>query len=236
MFSKRIIPESDAEELYNKICQLTERSAYEYPHFIADINKQLEDLDFSLRRSYSERGGEAFLILVNVKQDELTQLSTTYTADEIFYIRELFERIILADNEDYGISSVNALHLGQKLAIKSPTAKNITQRECQTVLDRLLEDKWIEYHCGVYIVDTRAIAELQSYFREQYAEAVKECAICLDMVTMGEYCQTSNCPVRLHKYCGDAHFGDSANPSCPQCAQAWSRENIFGLGLVAEDE
>jgi hypothetical protein len=64
-------------------------STYEYPHFIADINKKLEELDFSLRRSYSERGGEAFLILVNVKQDELSQLATTYTADEIFYIREL---------------------------------------------------------------------------------------------------------------------------------------------------
>jgi hypothetical protein len=142
----------------------------------------------------------------------------------------------LTENEDYAISSTNALHLGQKLALKSSTAKNITQRECQTVLDRLLDDKWIDYHNGVYIVDTRAIAELQSYFREQYTDAVKECAICLDMVTMGEYCQTSNCPVRLHKYCSDTHFRDSTNPTCPQCAESWSRNNIFGLGLAEEED
>lgn len=83
-------------------------------------------------------------------------------------------------------------------------------------------------------MDTRAIAELQNYLKEQYPDHIKECTICLDVITMGEYCAVSQCPVRIHKYCADNHFRNSQNPVCPQCSTRWSRNNTFGLGLPGQ--
>jgi hypothetical protein len=61
----------------------------EYPMFIANLNKELDNLDYALRISHNERSGEAYLTLVNVKQDSMTAIATTFTATEISYIREL---------------------------------------------------------------------------------------------------------------------------------------------------
>jgi hypothetical protein len=136
--------------------------------------------------------------------------------------------IVNADNEDYAISATTALHLGQKV---KPV--KLSQKETQDVLDRLVQDEWIALgENGVYYLDTRAISELQSYLREQYGDTIKECVICLDVITMGESCSISNCPVRLHKYCADSQFRNANNPSCPQCSTRWSRTNTFGLGLA----
>jgi hypothetical protein len=57
--------------------------------FIASINKELDNLDYALRISHSERSGEVYLTLVNIKQDSMTAMATTFTATEISYIREL---------------------------------------------------------------------------------------------------------------------------------------------------
>lgn len=119
-----------------------------------------------------------------------------------------------------------AIHLGQKVKPK------LTSKETQDILDRLVEDKWIAYESkGVYHLDTRAIAELQDYFREQYGDALKECTICLEVVTMGESCVVGECPVRLHKYCANARFNNTDNPTCPQCSHTWQRSHTFGWGL-----
>lgn len=141
----------------------------------------------------------------------------------VFFLNQ-FDAIVNADHENFAINSMHALRLGQPL--------KLTQRETQDILDRLVEDGWIaEEDKGVYFLDTRGVAELQGYLREQYGEAIKECTICLDVVTMGEYCDLGNCPVRLHKYCADNQFRDAVNPTCPQCSTTWSRANRFGLGL-----
>lgn len=136
-----------------------------------------------------------------------------------------------ADNEDFYLSATQAIHLGSKLR-----PVKLSQKEAQDVLDQLVQDKWVSFEKGVYYIDTRALTELQLYFREQYPESVKECTICLDMVTMGEFCSISQCPVRLHKYCADTQFRNSDDPVCPQCSTKWSRANRFGLLKLIDDD
>lgn len=122
---------------------------------------------------------------------------------------------------------MRALRLGNQL---SPV--KLSGRETQDVLDQLVKDKWIALEeKGVYYMDTRAIAELQSYLREEYADLIKECTICLDIITMGEKCTVPNCPVRIHKYCAESQFGNTTTPVCPQCSTPWERDSLFGLGL-----
>ncbi|KAI7897821.1 Nse1 non-SMC component of SMC5-6 complex-domain-containing protein [Cokeromyces recurvatus] len=227
MFSKRIITEDDALKLYDQVCELTGLPATEdYPLFISSLNEELAELDYSLRISHDERDGIAYLTLVNVKQDPVTELATTFTPIEISYIRELFEKIITADNENFALSTRAAINLGHSVESR------LTLKDTQDILDRLVQDRWIAMEeKGVYYLDTRAIAELQSYFREQYSDIVKECTTCLDFITMGERCEVEECPVRLHKYCADKLFANKNNPCCPQCSTRWNRSNTFGLGL-----
>jgi predicted nucleic acid-binding Zn-ribbon protein len=119
---------------------------------------------------------------------------------------------------------MQAIHLGQTLKSK------LTSKETQDLLERLVEDKWISQESkGVYYLDTRAIAELQEYFRELYEDKIKECTICLDVVTMGEACK--HCTVRLHKYCANRRFNNDEALTCPQCSRPWDRSHTFGLGL-----
>ncbi|KAI9485356.1 MAG: Nse1 non-SMC component of SMC5-6 complex-domain-containing protein [Benjaminiella poitrasii] len=231
MLSKRIIPESDAKNLYAKVYEMTEHSAVDDYHlFISALNKELAELDYTLRISHEERDGTPYLTLVNVKQDPVTELATTFTPTEISYIRELLEKIITADNDHFAISARSAIKLGPSVESR------LTSKDTQDILDCLVKDQWIaEAENGFYYLDTRAIAELQSYFREQYGEDIKECTICLDFITMGERCEVDSCPVRLHRYCADRQFSSNNNPCCPQCSTKWNRSNTFGLGLPDDD-
>ncbi|RCI02144.1 hypothetical protein CU098_012364 [Rhizopus stolonifer] len=123
---------------------------------------------------------------------------------------------------------MTAIRLASKI-----TPTNLTSKEAQEVLDQLVKEKWLAFELekGVYYIDTRGIAELQGYLREQYGEAMKECTFCLDVVTMGECCTNTNCNVRIHKYCAESQFKNATNPVCPACTAPWSRTNTFGLGL-----
>lgn len=62
--------------------------------FISEINKELEELDYSLRISHEEREGDAYLTLVNVKQDPMTEGATHFKPVEISYCRELVKKKI----------------------------------------------------------------------------------------------------------------------------------------------
>ncbi|KAI9274225.1 Nse1 non-SMC component of SMC5-6 complex-domain-containing protein [Sporodiniella umbellata] len=224
MLSKRFLPEEEAESIYLKVCDVVESEPVDFAIFISQINKSLEDLDYSLRRSKNERTGTEHLSLVNIKQDKIVELASNYSPVELKFCRSLIDAIVNADHENYAVTTSAALRLGGPL--------KLSHKETQDVLDRLVEDGWIaEENKGVYFLDTRGLAELQSYLRDQYGDAIKECTICLDVVTMGEYCQLGNCPVRLHKYCADSQFRGAQNPVCPQCSTAWMRMNRFGLGL-----
>lgn len=61
----------------------------EYNSFVATINSELDCLDYALKFVHEEIKGDRFLVLVNVKQDKLTQIATSYTPAELSYIKEL---------------------------------------------------------------------------------------------------------------------------------------------------
>ncbi|KAI7884491.1 Nse1 non-SMC component of SMC5-6 complex-domain-containing protein [Mucor mucedo] len=233
MFTKRIVTEAEANQFYNHVHTITTRTPdNEYPMFVAAINKELNELDYSLRMTQDERDGEPYLVLVNVKQDAMTEGATMFKPLEISYCRELFDAIVNADNEDFAVTTMGAINLGSKI---KPLKLN--QRETQEVLDQLVLDGWIGLERkGVYYLATRGLTELQGFLREQYGDIIRDCVICLDIVTMGESCAVSNCPIRMHKHCANTQFRNSTNPVCPQCSARWSRNNTFGLGLPDDDD
>ncbi|KAI9498136.1 Nse1 non-SMC component of SMC5-6 complex-domain-containing protein [Zychaea mexicana] len=226
MLSHRVLTEEQAEVLYTKICHLVQCERSEFAEFISDINAQINDIDLSLRRSRDERDGSPLVGLVNTKEDEVAQIATKYTASEIAYFRQMLELIVMADDEKNAVGSMAALRLGQSM--KPP----MSQKDTQTLIDRLVEDGWI---CltpdgSSYTVDTRGILELQNYLREQYGDVIQECAVCMGVITMGERCELQSCNVRIHRHCADTYFR-GGQMSCPTCETGWSRANTYGLGL-----
>jgi hypothetical protein len=88
----------------------------DFGDFVAVINKEISDIDLALRRSVDEYNGTAIIALVrqlglrcvarililmrfytikqvNTKGDEVAQLATTYTANEIAF----FKRVVRLD-------------------------------------------------------------------------------------------------------------------------------------------
>ncbi|KAI8136884.1 Nse1 non-SMC component of SMC5-6 complex-domain-containing protein [Fennellomyces sp. T-0311] len=226
MLSHRILTEDQAQDLYDKICQLTNIEREDYVEFISTINHEISDIDMTLRRARDERDGSAIIALVNTKEDEVAQIATTYTPSEITYFRQMLELAVMADDEKYAVGSMVALRLGQQM--KPP----ISQKDTQTLIDRLAEDGWI---CltpdgSSYTIDSRGVLELRDYLREQYGDVIRNCDFCKEIIMMGERCERQNCPVRIHRHCADAHFRDG-QMQCPTCSSSWSRGNTFGLGL-----
>lgn len=134
--------------------------------------------------------------------------------------------IVLSDDENFAVSSLGALRLGTKM--KPP----ISQRETQDLLDRFVEDQWLytARRDAYYVMDPRTILELMTYLREQYSDVLRDCKMCMEIITMGERCELQNCDVRMHRHCADTFFSNR-EASCPSCKTAWSRTNTFGLGL-----
>ncbi|KAI8356687.1 Nse1 non-SMC component of SMC5-6 complex-domain-containing protein [Blakeslea trispora] len=224
MLSKQIITESEAKRLYQEILRITKIDpTANYPEFVATINKELEELDYSLHLSHDERDGEPYLTCINVKQDPMTELATPFTPKELAYIRELLNEIVHAEDEAFVIRMMEAVRLGQKVQ-----AASLTQKETQDLLDQLVADRWIGLEDDVYYIDTRGLAELQGYLREQYGEVIKECKVCLDIVTRGQVCQNADCPIRMHHFCAETQFRNANPPMCPECQTRWSSTHVFG--------
>ncbi|KAI7871623.1 Nse1 non-SMC component of SMC5-6 complex-domain-containing protein [Spinellus fusiger] len=226
MFTQKILAEDKAILLYERVSDLTGVPTVAFEDFIAYINQSINEFDLSLRRSHDERDGHAVIALVNTLDDDIAQISTDYTPGSITYFRQLIEMIVMADDEDYAVSSMTALRLGQKM---KPA---ITQKDTQDLLDCLVRDGWLFCSTsGDYVMETRTVLELQPYLKEQYGEMMNECLICLDVATMGERCGLKDCQVHIHRHCANTYFGEQNKSVCPACATAWSRSNTFGLGL-----
>ncbi|CAO3634795.1 unnamed protein product [Cunninghamella echinulata] len=226
MLSHHILKETEAIEIYDKICRITEVEPVDFPTFIGVINHQLNDLDYAIRQTHNQRTGIPLYILINAKQDEMTQIATNYDANQLEYLRKLIELITTADDEMYAIGSMAAIRLGQQMT------PPITQKATEELLEQLVSEQWLEEINGKYVMSIRTILELNQYLREQYEEFIKECTLCSEVITMGERCSYQTCEVRLHYHCAEQLFvANKHSLTCPTCSSQWSRSNRFGAGL-----
>jgi hypothetical protein len=133
--------------------------------------------------------------------------------------------IVMADDEAFSVRSLAAIQLGQRM---EPT---MTSRATEEFLDQLVADRWLVVTTsGVYGFGTRALLELAGYLRDQFPDAIKECLMCTDLVTIGERCDLQSCAVRIHLHCAEQLFVNNQRPLvCPECSTSWSRSNTIGL-------
>lgn len=154
---------------------------------------------------------EPIYALVNTTSDPLTQLATTYNADEIAYVKRVLDWIFITKNrkkvESLCISSADALNRnkpeggsqrrqsGAAAATQAETQSAgapLSMTEAQDILANLVQEGWFERSDeGYYSLAPRALIELRSWLSHTYDEEgeggvqrIKFCAACRDVVTV----------------------------------------------------
>jgi hypothetical protein len=147
--------------------------------------------------------------LVNTTSDPLTQLATTYTVDEIAFVKRLldamFETYNTRRSEAMVLSSIQAVQLAKvssssnsssmENANQGGAAQSLTIPQAETMLARLVEEGWFEKSLkGFYSLSPRGLMELRGWLVDTYnddddeegnrGKRIKFCAACRDIITV----------------------------------------------------
>lgn len=149
--------------------------------------------------------------LVNTTSDALTQLATTYSADEISFIKRILDAMFDTNNtrrsEAMVVSSMQAMQLakassgdasrresGNATQSQGGAAQSLSMSQAETVLKQLVEEGWLEKsRKGFYSLSPRGLMELRGWLVATYndenedgrrMDKIKFCAACRDIITM----------------------------------------------------
>ncbi|GKZ24793.1 hypothetical protein AbraIFM66951_001768 [Aspergillus brasiliensis] len=199
---------------------------------------------------------ERVYALVNTTSDALTQLATTYSADEIAFVKRILDAMFDTYNtrrqEAMVISSMQALQLAkagagdasrresgtqQQQATQGGAAHSLTMTQAETMLKQLVEQGWFEKsRKGYYRLSPRGLMELRGWlvaaYNDEGIQKIKFCAACRDIITAGQRCEDRDCPGRLHDHCMRNFFRMQKSESCPVCKNAWPGDKFVGERAV----
>ncbi|KAI9826132.1 MAG: hypothetical protein M1832_000581 [Thelocarpon impressellum] len=156
----------------------------DFHSYVNAANNAISPFDFAIRSTLSQHDRTRIYALVNTTSDPLTQLATTYTADEISYIKRLLDAMFETYNsqrqEVMAIQSTAAARL-----LKPPTERahetqnggatqgssgqGLTGMAGERVLKDLVQQGWFEKsQAGFYTLSPRALMELKYYLLTTY--------------------------------------------------------------------
>ncbi|TCD61082.1 hypothetical protein EIP91_009049 [Steccherinum ochraceum] len=228
IFSRRIVTQKLALKLWEKCIDAVnaadetleinfEDSRDSWDKWVQKINEALNPIDLEFAHMSDQNSGKELYALVNRRGDEIAQMATEYSPNEIAYFKNLIEKIMLAPNESYCISSLAALREASQLKT------TMTKSQAEVVLNSLVAKGWLHYsRGGKYTLSTRTLLELGTYLRSAYEDQILDCTVCYEMVTRGTACKTPNCKARLHKHCFTTYR--RLNDTCPTCSTKWGND------------
>ncbi|OQD73699.1 hypothetical protein PENDEC_c014G05291 [Penicillium decumbens] len=233
--------------------------------YISKANTAISPFNFEIRSSLRQvpngsdqdtlvRPPERVYALVNVHVDALTQLATTYTPDEIAFVKRILDYMFDTNNtrttEGMVVTAIQATHLAKvssadtnrrrstNAETQGGAAQSLTMTQAETVMQNLLVEGWLEKSRKNYFSLTpRALMELRSWLCDTYnyvnengrkVERIKFCAACRDIVTVGQRCGDRDCPGRLHDHCMRNFFRMQQAEKCPVCKKDWPGDKFVG--------
>lgn len=147
--------------------------------------------------------------LVNTTSDPLTQLATTYSADEIAFVKRVLDFMFDTNNtrrcEGMTITSMQAVQLAKVGGDRRGStnvdtqqgeggaAQNLTMQQAQDMIKALMQEGWLEKsRKGYFSLSPRALMELRGWLVSMYneeedgrvAHRIKFCAACKDIITV----------------------------------------------------
>jgi hypothetical protein len=176
--------------------------------FISQANRKLSPLDLEIRSTFHQQSRERIYALINTTSDPMTQLATTYTADEIIYVKKLLDAMFDGRNnkgrkEAMCLSAIDAIKLGKMPEKRRETqTENATQstagmlgpKDAEATLNKLLAEGWLEKsEAGFYSLSPRALMELKAWLVDTYndededgnsRDKIKFCHACKEIITV----------------------------------------------------
>jgi hypothetical protein len=203
---------------------------------IQTINLRLTPLDYEIRSARDQRTKTLTYALVNTTSDPLTQLATTFSADEIAFVKRVLDAMFEVNNVGKKeLMAVTVMQVNQ--LAKAPrrdrtsqidgdgeeegtqgeaNAKSITMSDAETVLDRLVTQQFFQKsRANYYSLAPRGLMELRSFLKETYntenedgemVVRIKDCEGCREIVTEGLRCSNRQCTARWHDMCAQNFF------------------------------
>lgn len=158
------------------------------------VNAKISPLDYEIRSAKDQHTNNTLTYaLVNTTSDALTQLATTFTADQIAYIKRLLDAMFDENNtrkrEVMAVRSMRAIQLakaprrdrqsqagGDADATQlEANVKGISQIEADTVLATLVSQGFFhKSRHEYYSLAPRALMELRAYLKETYNDPPAE--------------------------------------------------------------
>ncbi|EXJ90940.1 hypothetical protein A1O1_04047 [Capronia coronata CBS 617.96] len=227
--------------------------------YISQANRKLSPLDLEIRSTFHQQTRERFYALVNTTSDSLTQLATTYTADEIIYVKKLLDAMFDGQNnkgrrEAMCLSGIEAIQVGRAQNRRETQNGNATQstagilgaRDAEAMLGKLVDEGWLEKsRQGFYSLSPRALMELKGWLVDTYndededghrREKIKFCHACKEIITVGQRCPRRECPCRLHDICTQNFFRMQRSQTCPLCKTEWDGQHYVGEKAITTSE
>ncbi|DAA72701.1 TPA_exp: Uncharacterized protein A8136_5936 [Trichophyton benhamiae CBS 112371] len=179
--------------------------------YIAAINTAISAFDLEIRSTAHQTQQSRVYALINTTSDPMMQLATTYSADEIAYVKRLLDAMFESNNtsrcEAMVVSSIEAVRLARTGANlnrrqsegvpQTGTAQPLSMREAEGMLSRLVAEGWLERsRAGYYSLSPRALMELRGWLVETYNEEedengdtrqnhkIKTCFACKEIITV----------------------------------------------------
>lgn len=228
-----------------------------------DAASQVASLfDYEVRSTVHQVTKQRIYAIVNTTSDPQTQLATTYSADELSFIKRLLDAMF----DKYNTPRMEVLAITEMQAIKlarpnrrqsqtqvdgeeqsqAPTDKGLKHSEVESVLASLVKGGWMEKSReGFYSTSPRALLELRPWLVESYNDPdavqdewqrIKFCEACKDLMTIGLRCAEPDCTLRLHHICQDAFWRARRGKNCPKCSKEWTGKNYVGERAVTMTE
>ncbi|KAF2791329.1 hypothetical protein K505DRAFT_280960 [Melanomma pulvis-pyrius CBS 109.77] len=160
------------------------------------INLRLTPLDYEIRSTRDQRTKTLTYALVNTTSDPLTQLATTFTSDEIAYVKRVLDRMFIDNNtRNASLMAVTSMQAAQLAKVSrsrqsqvnggredaegasqmEASVKGISMPEAETVLGQLIAQQFFQKSRGGYFsLAPRGLMELRSYLKETYNEPADE--------------------------------------------------------------
>lgn len=192
--------------------------------YISEANAAISPFNFEIRSSLRQTPiqpnqevqnapPERVYALVNVHVDNLTQLATTYTADEIAFVKRVLDFMFDTNNtrfcEGMVISPIQAVQLAKVSSADSNRrrstladsqqpqggpAQSLSMTQAENMMKNLVAEGWLEKsRKGNFSLTPRALMELKGWLRETYnyvnaegsqVHKIKDCAACRDIITV----------------------------------------------------
>uniref|UniRef100_UPI0037E84A4B non-structural maintenance of chromosomes element 1 homolog n=1 Tax=Semicossyphus pulcher TaxID=241346 RepID=UPI0037E84A4B len=219
MMTNGIVDEQGARRLHQHCCEThnTQHAPDQLDDFIETINSKLQPMFMQIRKGTSEDTGHHYYALVNSAMTDVTRMSSDYADNEL----ELFVKTmdLIVGSENGKASSTDILNSADSL-----TSKKLKKSETEHLLNRLVQDKWLNEKTGQYTLSTRCIIEMEPYILAMYQDQVKVCHICHNIAIQSQICENPTCGIKIHNPCVARYFKGRAEPRCPACEDFWPHE------------